>query len=372
MCRAHGRRCPSSHPSGAALNARNAARRAKHAAKKLGERNAKIQSILEQLSTMDEESKDYDKLSEKLQKLDKDAQFREGDVERKRLEAEAAQLEKAREAAENLRKDSEVSETIKTDLNNDLTSSQINPEHKLASSENFPSPEELGLSTSLRESWEKQLFDGKKNTIDRKNKIQEILAALPVEQRDAIETYIGKEEYRRINGWLRGEPQYDLYLSESQLRRKLKTIVHNLDKTIAENSDNEDKIVYRGIAGEFANRAVSAPIGSQLSMPGFTSTSNSKMIASMFADSHRFTPNDVTEFSDLLSQHQSIPSGATVVFEMKTNKGMHLSGLEEETLLPRNTKWRVVGKRIVEMEAEGMSEGFVFFIQLADEDLLKS
>lgn len=100
-------------------------------------------------------------------------------------------------------------------------------------------------------------------------------------------------------------------------------------------------------------------------MPGFTSTSARSKATIYFMDS-----GEVEIGKDVVQREtKSIAKeAASVCFEMKTNKGMYLAGIECEQLLPSDTNWVVVGKRLSKINGYDDS---TIFIQLIDADLLE-
>lgn len=121
----------------------------------------------------------------------------------------------------------------------------------------------------------------------------------------------------------------------------------------------EARTVYRGVrkpfyvsasAGEWV--AESFPVGATLDLPAYTSTSYDPSVAEGW-----------------------MPEGHGVILEMRTRKGAPVEGIsffksERERLLPRGTRWRVVGVQTVPFEGAMGGGGHRTVVQIVDEDEL--
>lgn len=203
-------------------------------------------------------------------------------------------------------------------------------------------------------------LDGDAFAIQHQN---ETIANLPPNQRSALAFYMSYDfdNYRDILDYVRGFKRF-----EKEDKEYFDDVVKNIDVALAENNTGEERILYRGVAGNFAEDCLKLPVGSKIAMPGFTSTSPSQTAASIFTDTTFLSQNIPT---DVKFNGKSSTTTAGIYFEMKTDKGMYLAGAEHEHLLPRDTNWIVVGKRLTKID--GMKQDSVF-IQLIDADLFET
>lgn len=240
-------------------------------------------------------------------------------------------------------------------------------------SDRLPTPTELGFpdrGIEPSDVGDSSLWYGgwnpKKTRQMRDDEQDELLSHLPQKQRDAIYFYTDdiSESYMELLAYMRKDAMFNPNSDPARTKILDETISH-LNEAITENSSGEERILYRGVSGNFAETCGKLPIGSQLSMPGFTSTSARSKATIYFMDS-----GEVEIGKDVVQREtKSIAKeAASVCFEMKTNKGMYLAGIECEQLLPSDTNWVVVGKRLSKINGYDDS---TIFIQLIDADLLE-
>lgn len=168
---------------------------------------------------------------------------------------------------------------------------------------------------------------------------ENIIAELPEGFSEAVADYVGNDYYRALNSMLRTAGDEVLSADPETLPprvRHLRSLVENLDKGLVETEEHaETHTVFRGVnqdtAGELLKMAKDKTVldsdKATLLFPGYTSASSSADCASWFSE-----PDSM---------------GGGVLLEMRTKKGLFVSGSEQEVILPRETKWRVIGTREV-------------------------
>lgn len=274
-------------------------------------------------------------------------------------------LEKRRKLRADFR---EVSEKL-NEARVNLDEAQWNQQGK-----RLPTATELGFGDQSQDEWRSKYREDETRyqELDRRHaEFDKIVGNLPKDQRKAVVNYVTADNYRSINEKLRNDPNalnYSFFTSES-----FRNTVENLDAAIEENSTHQKQFLYRGIYGDLAHQTIRAPIGTRLELAGFTSTSTEKEIAGGFSSQYVFNSDNSRDIHELRENFSQLPPSASIIFELQTDKGMFLSGGEQEQLLPRGTKWRIVGKRLAAMTNPNQGpgdQGHALFIQLADEDLL--
>lgn len=243
----------------------------------------------------------------------------------------------------------------------------------------LPAATELGFSDANKERWTAprgKLMDWSIKVFQEQTRI---IGKLSPKSRTALKKYMGQEVYYKLNETLRNNNGVDNgHLSvPGWTSENVSKLVEDLDEAIAEGSKNKASISYRGVPGKFASELASSPIGSRIEMAGYTSTTSLDSIVSQFSGNHTF--NQAKDSEDLTKLVETVESGsgekvgpAMVKLEMMTDKGIFLSGTEQEKLLPRNTRWRIAGKRLVEVKRPGSSSSeHILCVQMIDEDLLE-
>lgn len=248
----------------------------------------------------------------------------------------------------------------------------------------LPTATELGFSSDHSVDWtydvdERFIIRGSKAFIGYELRKEEILEKLTQEQRDAVELYMADDNYAELNDYLRAS-SFEKQKMGPKTCARLKKLSESLSEILEQNSNGLDKVVFRGVKGNFAQQIGRLPVGSKLKMSGFTSTSSSPGFArDMFTDLQDFRVEDLSDventdleesFPDMNSD--GAPSvSAYVQFEMRTKSGMFLSGQEVEHLLPQDTKWVVVGKRFARPDVLRKGSPSSLMIQVVEESLLE-
>ena len=168
----------------------------------------------------------------------------------------------------------------------------------------------------------------------------------------AVADYI-VDGYFLTNKWLRKKdslPIGDRKTLERTEPKKIATLDSVFEKTLP---SEKEQTVYRGVSGELAIKLTNAAIGSSFVDKGYVSTSGVKEVADAFV-----TVGNQGSATAVLSI--SVPKGTKVlsVPKMLSNNPFvsestrKSSVLELERILPRGTKFEVVGKtdKVVELK----------------------
>lgn len=250
----------------------------------------------------------------------------------------------------------------------------------------LPSPAELGFSTAHFQEWE-DCQDNRfvpASFLKGQAGYQKFLSQLSEEQAIALNAYTGEDHFRFTNSFWRASQteRKELVAQHPQEVERAILIERYLSQAIRDNSNGTDKIVYRGVTGDFARQAALTPIGATMKFASFTSVSSELGTTIDFVDSQEFRRDaELSDVANAMMPELENHSGereddtkitASVQFEMRTEKGMFLSGEESEHILPLNTNWVVVGKRLANIGGTvGDKTERSLFVQLIDADLLE-
>lgn len=216
-----------------------------------------------------------------------------------------------------------------------------------------PSPEALGFSTF------EKLTEDDLSTIEREQDLDfegKIIAeSLTEEQQWALSEYTAKG-YVQLNRGLR-DRKFSVDSLKGWSYDSIETLSHvtALDEVVSSRPTPGVQSVYRGVGGT-TDELMAAKPGDVMDFPSYTSTSMNPAVASGFA------------FHSNAFSRANTASKQRVMMEMRTRQGFYIAGREEETILPRNTRWRVAGKRTVTDEMNGLKT--IIIVQLVDEKLL--
>ena len=144
--------------------------------------------------------------------------------------------------------------------------------------------------------------------------------------KDSLALYKGNA-YRKINAYLRGGSASD----------EVKQMVANIDAALDGATLTRDVILYRGLAGEAVAELANSEIGSVVQMSGFSSTTTSRRIAVGFSGT-----TDKYRDSGLIRILARKGSHALDLDRYHAGGGSG-SNVENEVLLPRGARFRLVG-----------------------------
>lgn len=339
MCRTGGRRCPSSVPQS------DVARRAKNSKRRLDYATKRAEALQEESIAVGRKVK-------------------EGVAEVHDRIAISSKLNAAI-AARNTAAATRMNDKIALEEENSL--SQLDTLKQRA----IPSPSEIDFpkdgfaeSTAL-------------NSKDEDNMWYALNDKLSSPQKAALEHYTGdwafSINYQLREGYLhkqetpeqtakrvewyasRGHSTIAVRLDEKQHERGL-IIASDMDDIIEKHSTaTEPRLLWRGIQGSGKKDLLEAEVGSVVELPAYTSTARSADEAGHFAR---------------MGKEDSTPQ---VVMEFLTKKGLDIGSAAEfhetETILPRNTKWRIAGQYETIKHIRGSDRVFNV-VQLVDEDHL--
>lgn len=137
-------------------------------------------------------------------------------------------------------------------------------------SQKLPSPAELGFSTAHFQEWE-DCQDNRfvpASFLKGQAGYQKFLSQLSEEQAIALNAYTGEDHFRFTNSFWRASQteRKELVAQHPQEVERAILIERYLSQAIRDNSDGTDKIVYRGVTGDFARQAALTPVGSTMKL----------------------------------------------------------------------------------------------------------
>lgn len=224
----------------------------------------------------------------------------------------------------------------------------------------IPSADELGFTPAISFGATDESIAAKDESIELHNKLAKTFTA---EESEALNYYAGSG-YREVNRRLRSKDLTDASEMD-KYQAGAASIIPTMDRLTSGSSD-EVRSVYRGFEGaQVMHSIASAEPGSVLEFPSYTSTSTSPSVALMFSQFETGYPEE-----DYVSESIRDELQYRVIVEMRSRKGYHYAGSEREVIMPRNTRWRVIGKKVHDGDSDFDELKKVIVVQVADEDYL--